>query len=126
ASECNGEWKLMKLVIPATKTESMIESSKEYYARAWVGNKGDFENSDGVEAYIDDVRFYPAGALVVSTFYDQKWREPILTIDENNNPGHLVVFDQFGRKIKRYKVDKNNPDNNKLLTSNEYFMMGQN
>jgi hypothetical protein len=125
ADACNGKWKLLKLLIPASKTSQLTSSDNTvWYARAWVGNAGDFGNTDGVTAYIDDVRFYPVNAQVSTTYYDTLWQQPILTVGTDNNPGKKVVYDDFGRPVKWYKVDKSNPANNTIVQQKEYHLMG--
>ncbi len=121
AVECASQWKLMKLLIPASKTSMMTDNSKEYYARAWVG-KG---NTEGVVAYIDDVRFYPQNAMVTSTYYDQKWQQPILSVDANNNPSIKTVYDDFGRVSEIYKVKKDDINNPVLLKKNKYHLYSE-
>jgi len=122
AQDCSGEWRLMTMKIPASVT-SQLDATKTWFARAWVG--GD-PAGPTFEAYVDDVRFYPSDALVVTIYYSKKWREPIAKVDENDNPGNRVLFDEFRRRIEWYKVDKTNPANRLVLTRKEYHLAGEN
>jgi hypothetical protein len=126
SAQCAGQWKLLQLTIPASRINQLasLYSGKVYYARAWVGNKGDFGNAQGVNAYVDDVRFYPADALPTTTFYDSKWRQPIMSVDANDNPSHKAVYDDFGRPIEERKIDKYNPSSTTLIKSMKYHLMG--
>lgn len=124
AAQCNGQWKLMTLEIPADST-ALLTSGLAWYAQAWVGT----DPGKTLEAYVDDVRFYPADALVTSTFYDMKWRKPMLSVDANGNPGHLVEHDGFGRPVGRYKVDKTKSTADvgfkTLVRQEDYHTMGE-
>jgi hypothetical protein len=122
ASQCAGQWKLMHMEIPAIVT-SQLDPAKVWYARAWVGNA---PAAPTFEAYIDDVRFYPADALISTTYYDSKWQQPLLTVDANNNPGRKIVYDTFGRPIEWHKVDKAIPTSTQLMNKKEYHLMGEN
>ena len=54
--------------------------------------------------YYDDIRVTPIGGLAITTYYDQKWHSPILSLDANNQPGNLSENDEFGRKIRINKL----------------------
>lgn len=120
-SEINGKWKLMRLEIPASVT-AQLSSSVAWYARAWVGNTS---SEPSFEAFVDDVRFYPAKALVTTTYYDSKWLQPVLSVDANNNPGQKVVYDDFGRPKEWYKIDKTNPSTKTKVQSKVYHLVGE-
>lgn len=122
ATECNGQWKLMTMEIPASIT-SQLDPAKVWYARAWVGND---PTAPRFKAYVDDVRFYPSDALVTTRFYDTKWRKPALVVDANNNPGQKIIYDSFGRPVEWRKIDKQNPASTQLVQSREYHLMGEN
>ncbi|HAJ80574.1 MAG TPA: hypothetical protein DCO75_12485, partial [Fibrobacteres bacterium] len=107
----SGKWKLLK-------TTFTVPSGDNYYVLAYMGS------SDSYSAYIDDIRFYPVNAQVTSTYYDTLWQQPILTVGTDNNPGKKVVYDDFGRPVKWYKVDKHNPANNTIVQQKEYHLMG--
>jgi len=121
STDCNGTWKLMTLEIPASVT-SQLSTSVAWYTRSWVGND---PLQPSFEAYVDDVRFYPADALVNSTYYDGKWRQPILTVDANDNPSKKIVYDNIGRPIEWRKIDKTNPASTILVQSKSYHLMGE-
>lgn len=105
ADQCAGKWKLMQLTIPASKTAGMADIGKEYLARTWIGNHGDFNDTSGVHAYIDDIRFAPSDAFVSTTYYDHTWQLPIVNVCANNKPGRKITYDNFGRPIKWDKID---------------------
>lgn len=96
-----GDWYYVELTVPAKKDISDENwNAGHQYAVAWVGSP----HGDGT-VYIDDIRFYPKNALATSTYYDQKWYQPILSIDVNNNPGRRVSYDEFGRPYIWEKLD---------------------
>jgi hypothetical protein len=72
--------------------------------------------------------FAPANARVTTTYYDTLWRQPILTISENNNPGQLSEYDSLGRLSRVYKFNKNlgaiEADSKTKILSKEYHVMG--
>lgn len=89
----------------------------------WVFLKGTFkapvgakyfmiriDNNGAVDAnknvYFDDLKFYPSDALMATTYYDTKWRTPVLTIDANENTSDLLKLDESGRPNMLYKTDK--------------------
>jgi hypothetical protein len=90
---------------------------------AWIGRiEGDPANK--TEFYMDDVRFYPSNALVTTTYYDEKWQLPILTIDANSNPGKRIEYDDWGRPLKTFKVVNKTSDRSTdiELSRNEYHL----
>jgi hypothetical protein len=94
---------------------------KEDGIYVWVGNR---TGDPAPDFYIEDIRIYPAKSLVTTTYYDSKWQQPILTVDANGNPSQKVEYDEFGRPVRWYKVDKNDPSKNVLLQQKEYHLMG--
>lgn len=125
AGDCGGKWKLLELIVPISETNNLA-GGREWYARTWIGNQFDFGSSEGVEAYIDDIRFYPEDALVKTNFYHEKWRKMIAQVDENNNPGRRVEYDYAGRVSKIWKINKakDSQDENwgKLIRETEYHL----
>jgi hypothetical protein len=100
-TDCNGQWKLMEMEIPASVT-SQLNNSNTCFARAWVG--GD-PGGAPFEAYIDDIRFYPNNAQVTTTYSD--WQGlPLVSVDANCNPGQKITYDGFQRPISWSKIDK--------------------
>lgn len=96
----NGEWELMQLEIPASAVPASADwTGNNMYARVFVGA------ISGGEVYIDDIRFAPKDAMVSSTYYDQLWHQPIVSVDANNHPGHKVTYDSFGRAVLWEKID---------------------
>jgi hypothetical protein len=86
----------------------------------WVGN---YEHKPASDFYIEDIRIYPAKSLVTTTYYDSKWQQPILTVDANGNPSKKVEYDEFGRPVRWYKINKTTADLT-LLQQKEYHLMG--
>lgn len=92
-------WVYVQLSIPAsTDLASEDWDNYDWYARMYVGCP------TGGEALIDDVRFYPIGAVVTSMYYDQASMKPIHTIGPNNDPSRTLVYDGFERPLKWYKI----------------------
>jgi hypothetical protein len=110
-----GKWKLVKLKVPA---QADPDNEDELWVRLTVGRDG-----ETFTAYVDDIRFRPVKSLVTTTYYDTKWQQPIISVDANNNPGQKVEYDDFGRPVAWYKVDKTNPAVKTLLQSKEYHLM---
>jgi len=120
--DCNGKWMFIKIEIPASLT-SRMDSRYDWYASAWIGEP---ENLNGsVCAYVDDVRFYPRNAHVTTTYYDTLYYQPILTVDENDNPGMMVKYDLLGRPEEWFKIDKHEPLNKRLVMKKEYHLYEQ-
>ena len=122
STDCAGKWKLMKIEIPVSVT-SRMNPSYDWYARAWIGEPEHLTGS--VCAYVDDVRFYPKNAHVTTTYYDTLYYQPIITIDENNNPGMLVKYDLQGRPEEWYKINKHEPMQKTLVMKKEYHLFEQ-
>jgi hypothetical protein len=80
---------------------------------------------DGETVWYDDVRVYPSDAHMTTTYYDAKWRRPIFTVGVDNNPSPKVVFDNFGRPEKTYKINLADPTSNILLNQTEYHAMNE-
>jgi hypothetical protein len=79
--------------------------------------------------YFDDIKYYPSGALMNVTYYDPKWRVPILTVDPKENYNNLTELDTYGRPMNTYKLNKNlssnDPDARKLIKKINYHLIGQ-
>jgi hypothetical protein len=99
-------------------------SDKRFYAimRPPASGPGAFLTGT---VYYSDVRVYPVGSLMTHSYYDSKWQQPVLLVDENNNAGQKIVYDGFGRPIEWWKLDKENPVNKTLVQSKEYHLMGE-
>ena len=102
-------WKLIKMTMT-------IPAGDQYYVRAYIS---------GTDACADDIRFAPKNAMVTSTYYDAKWRQPILSVDANNNPSQQITYDTWGRPIEWRKIDKSNPAVTQLVSKKEYHLMGE-
>lgn len=88
-------WQYIELRIPASKDLTASNwTESEWGARVYVGSP------NGVTAYIQDVRFFPADAQVNTVYLDEKWVKPQISVDANGKPGRRVSFDDFGRPIK--------------------------
>ena len=117
-------WQYIQLVIPASQdlTPADWSSNSRWAVRMYVGSP------NGVKAYIDDIRFYPTDALMNTTNYDMTWRMARQGVDANNKPSQLSEFDNFGRLISTYKIDKTKGAQDagykKITMSKEYHLMG--
>jgi hypothetical protein len=121
-----GDWYFVQLPVPAKKDISDAQWNAGYqYAVVWVGCPNGNGAGGSAIVYVDDIRFYPKDAMVTSTYYDQKWYQPILSIDANNNPGKKVEYDDFGRPVRWYKINNKNPFDVTLLQEKEYRLMMQ-
>ena len=89
-----------------------------WYARLWAGVPG------GGEMWIDDIRFAPKNAMVTTTYYDSKWRQPIMSVDANNKPSQQVVYDNWGRPIEWYRIDPVTMVKH-IKQKKEYHLMGE-
>lgn len=77
------------------KTISMSQfPALTYYLEPSVGSNGN------VHCYIDDIRFYPADALVKTYYYNLNLQMPITIVDENGNAVY-VKYDEFGKVIEQ-------------------------
>ena len=83
------KWQFVKLPVPAK-----YPNNSNLWIRLWVGN-----DNESVKAYIDDIRFAPADALVTTTYYDQNNGLPITTVNSNNK-GSYIKYDSFGRVVE--------------------------
>lgn len=81
------------------------------------------------DVYFDDVKYYPAAAMMTTTYYDPKWLTPILSVDANENSSPLLVLDNYGRPACTYKINKNLSSSDvtgqTLLSKIEYHHIGQ-
>lgn len=101
----HGDWYYIELAVNA-KTDIGDKWSDGYqYAAAWVGVPNGNGSHGDATVYIDDIRFYPKDALVTSTYYNETFGIPLITVDANNNPGRKITYDGFGRPEKWEKLD---------------------
>ena len=114
----NGPWYFISLTVPASTDLANQTWNPGWYARLWVGVP------NGGEIWIDDIRFAPKNAMVTSTYYDAKWRQPILSVDANNNPSQQVVYDNWGRPTEWYKINPNTLART-IRQKKEYHLMGE-
>lgn len=130
AQQCRGQWKRIQILIPASKTTELYANpayaGKVWFAQAKVGFDPAGAVSSGI-AFLDDIRFAPAKSLVTTTYYDSKWHQPILTVDANGNPSQRVVYDDFGRPIEWWEIDKTAGGftNAKKVKEKSYYLMGE-
>lgn len=91
-STSGGEkWEHYELRVPA---KADLKGENGWYARVRVGAP------DGGTVYITDIRFHPVNALAKTTFYSSSQRLPLVTLDENANPGEKTTYDDLGRPTK--------------------------
>jgi hypothetical protein len=128
-SVIDGTWRFVKFTIDISKPVSgTLPASFDGVATAngvdgiyvWVGNH---PGDPASEFYIEDIRIYPAKSLVATTYYDSKWQQPIFTVDANGNPSQKIVYDEFSRPSRWYKLNKTTATITPLQKS-EYHLMG--
>ena len=117
------EWQRMELLIPANTDLSASDwDEHDWCVRVFVGNP------NGVKAYIDDIRFHPASALMSTTYYESTYRLPRLSVGPDGNPGKLAEYDEFGRAVSSSVIDvtksAQDDDYAQLLAENEYRTAG--
>jgi hypothetical protein len=120
------KWNLMELRIDHLKHgEHLISGTTSDIAKGRI-----YISSNPGEFYVDDIRFYPKTSLVSSTYFDEKWRAPIVSVDANNHLGPYTEYDTYGRPSKTYKLDKtksNDAAGAKVLRmKKEYHLLGEN
>ncbi len=116
------QWKYVELKVNAKqKATSAIP-----WVRAWIGkNTGD----PALEAYVQDIRFYPADAHIATTYYHDTLQAPIMSVDDNGKPSRRVLYDGFGRKVSTRKLtfDANGLYTGTVKTdSTQYHLMREN
>lgn len=82
------EWQLIYHTIPKDSLSSFTPGSD--YIEIWIGNDG----GTASDFYVDDIRFYPYRSFVTTTYYDNLWEKPIVSVDANNNPGARIDYDK--------------------------------
>jgi hypothetical protein len=125
-----GTWQYVEYKILSSKIAELIPGrsvSEIASYDVWIGRISS-DPAGKTEFYMDDVRFYPTNAIVTTTYYDVKWQLPILSIDANNNPGKRILYDDWGRPWKTYKVvNKANDRNTDVeLSTIDYFKYSEN
>lgn len=65
-----------------------------WYIRAHIGVPS------GGPIYLQDVRFYPADALVTTTYYDTRHHLPRLSVEANGQPSLKKSYDGYGRATR--------------------------
>lgn len=101
AADCNGQWKMISMEIPASTT-SQLDASKVWYARAWVGND---PTAPSFEAYVDGIRFYPTDALVATQYYDATGQNLTCRVDANDK-ALFLDYEDFNRVANEYNNAK--------------------
>lgn len=92
------KWEYIELRIPASDDLSGLWSDGTLWAaRVYVGSP------NGVKAYIQDIRFFPADAQMTTTYYDPMWKKALVAVDANGKPGVRVICDTFGRPVEWHK-----------------------
>ena len=95
-----GSWQLIERVITAEQTRGMdaAETELNNMTIEVVGA------NDQADFYVQDIRFYPADALVKTFYYDYNLNVPIAFVDENNN-GTYYKYNPFGRLIEHGVIE---------------------
>ena len=89
--------------------EDLINLPSDGYLRIWCGFKG-----SGRTGYVDDVRFYPADAMMTAYTYNPSTLQVTSGTDENNVTT-FYEYDSFGRLIQT-----KNDDGTVLAQTNYY------
>ena len=92
-----GKWQYIQLKIPASTdltTAMWAANPNGIGVRVYVGSP--YAGSTNISAYIDDIRFYPANALMSTFYYDQNLQIPVAFVDANNKAKYYG-YDAFGR-----------------------------
>jgi len=103
---------------------------QDIWARIWIGNNKDDAQVTSVNVYLDGIRFYPADALVSTTYHHPTWRVPVLAVDANGHPGHFTAYDAFGRREALYRIDEERRSvylagNRRTVDSMAYHLSGE-
>jgi hypothetical protein len=120
-SSTSSSWQLLQLHIPAlTDLAAENWAENDFYVRVFVGTP----DSGGGNAYVSDIRFFPADAQVATNYFygPDKWYLPRVSVDANNKPGQRQEYDAFGRPSKTYKMRPN--DTPILRATKEYKIAG--
>ena len=110
-------WK--KFSVTCTFPDNVTDKKYRVVLRPPATGPGNFT---GGTIFYDDVRVYPKTSLMTTTYYSPILRQPVVSIDANNNPGQLVTYDGFGRPIEWRKIDKTDPLVTKLVQKKEYHL----
>lgn len=78
---------------------NLYELPEDGYLRVWCGFKG-----SGREGYVDDVRFFPADAMMTTSTYDPLTLQVTSRTDENNVTT-FNDYDSFGRLVQTKNED---------------------
>lgn len=122
-------WVHLTLEIPKALTE-LLDPTTAWCIRACIGNHPD---APTFTAYIDDIRFGPKDAQILSNYYNHEFDQIILTVDANNHPGHRTSYDNLGRPVLVEKINEqmdasNNGFETKLQSKkyHTFFQLGNN
>jgi hypothetical protein len=118
-----GKWEYVELPIKASSKDH--QGNNNPCIRLVFSNLTADIGAGGNIAYLDDIRFYPKGSQVVTTFYDQKWRKPIVTVGVDGKPSQRVEYDELGRPAKWYKYKTGDHDVLQLAKKQEYHLVGE-
>jgi YD repeat-containing protein len=114
------DWHYVENTVKASDLDQKMASGHSAneiaYYLIWIGRNS--EDTFVPDFYADDIRFYPANALVSSTFYTSPLMLPIKTSDANCF-GHKVDYDGFGRVTAEYNAK------GQLVKSYKYHLMSE-
>jgi hypothetical protein len=96
--------KISKTITSSDLKAKGINSSNDFYFKIWIGN--DPKDTKTADFYVEDIRFHPSDALVTTNYYVayNGYLKPIVTLDENANPGEIIFYDNIGRPREIHKV----------------------
>jgi hypothetical protein len=101
-----GVWQYIEHRVRASELVRHVQAghtvSEIAYYEVWIG-QNHADRLGLAEFCMDDIRFYPAKALVTTSYYDQNLGVVTGVVDANNH-GAYVKYDEFGRVVESGKI----------------------
>jgi len=112
-------WCLIEWEIPASTVLTSADWANRSWAfRGWVGSP-QLGKADNATIYVGEIRFFPEDAVVSTTYYDQKLKLPIISLDANSNSRGKTEYDSWGRVAKVWR-------DNDIVKRFDYHHMSEN
>jgi hypothetical protein len=92
-STAKGLWEKVTMKLTSADLNEKLTGAGMYLSIG-IGSGG------SVDCFVDDIRFYPADALVQTFYYDHNLKIPIAIVDENSNAKYYR-YDDFGRLVEK-------------------------